>query len=126
MVGITKPGDVDHYMRIRTYLALSTRYYQPDRVLLALLPLAISLAEPREAPWHALIRRNYGANHLIVGRDHASPGVDSDGRAFYEPYVAKELVEAFSEELGVGVIPFRELIYLPDDDRFEAVSKVPA
>ena len=73
VVGMTKPGDVDHYTRVRTYKALSTRYYLPDRVLLALLPLAMRLAGPREALWHALIRRNYGANYLIVGRDHARP-----------------------------------------------------
>ncbi len=81
VVGLTKPGDVDHYTRVRTYRALTERYYEPDRVLLSLLPLAMRLAGPREAVWHMLIRRNYGANHLIVGRDHAGPGNDSDGQA---------------------------------------------
>jgi sulfate adenylyltransferase len=126
VVGLTKPGDVDHYSRVRTYRALAERYYEADRILLALLPLAMRLAGPREALWHALIRRNYGANHLIVGRDHASPGLDSEGRPFYPPDAAQDLVQEFSDELGVRVVPFEELVYLPDEERYEEVSKVPA
>ena len=124
VVGLTKPGDVDHYTRVRTYKALATGYYDADRILLALLPLAMRLAGPREALWHALIRRNYGANYLIVGRDHASPGIDSTGKPFYGPYDAQELVERFSDDIGVGVVPFRELVYLPDEGRYEEVSKI--
>jgi sulfate adenylyltransferase len=126
VVGMTKPGDVDHYTRVRTYKALTERYYDPDRVLLSLLPLAMRLGGPREAVWHAIIRRNHGANHLIVGRDHAGPGNDSKGKPFYGPYDAQELVERFSEEIGVKVVPFRELVFLPDEDRYEEVSKIPA
>lgn len=126
VVGLTKPGDVDHYTRVRTYKALAQRYYEPSRILLSLLPLAMRLAGPREALWHALIRRNYGANHLIVGRDHASPGNDSKGQPFYGPYDAQELVRNYSEELGVGLVPFQELVYLPDEARFEEVSQAPA
>ncbi len=126
VVGLTKSGDVDHYTRVRTYKALAARYYDPKRILLSLLPLAMRMAGPREALWHALIRRNFGANHLIIGRDHASPGSDSTGQPFYGPYDAQELVEGFSEELGVGVIPFQELVYIPDEQRYEQVSKVPA
>jgi sulfate adenylyltransferase len=125
VVGMTKPGDVDHYTRVRTYKALASGYYNPDRILLSLLPLAMRLAGPREALWHALIRRNYGANHLIVGRDHAGPGVDSEGEPFYGPYDAQELVQKHSDELGVGVVPFRALVYLPDEGRYEEVSKIP-
>ena len=126
VVGLTKPGDVDHFTRVRTYKALATGYYDPDRILLALLPLAMRLGGPREALWHALIRRNHGANHLIVGRDHAGPGLDSTGKPFYGPYDAQELVERFQEELGVGVVPFHELLYLPDEQRYEEVSHIPA
>jgi len=124
VVGLTKPGDVDHYTRVRTYRALVQCSDDANRILLALLPLAMRLAGPREALWHALIRRNYGANYLIVGRDHASPGVDSQGEPFYGPYDAQALVEQFSAELGVGVIPFEELVYLPDEDRYEEASHV--
>jgi sulfate adenylyltransferase len=123
VVGLTKPGDVDHYTRVRTYKALE-RHFEPGRILLALLPLAMRLAGPREALWHALIRRNYGANYLIVGRDHASPGVDSEGRPFYDPYAAQEMVERHSQELGVHMVPFRELVYLPEEDRYEEISRV--
>src|SRR3712207_9437830 len=122
---MTKPGDVDHYIRVRTYNALARRYYDPGRILLSLLPLAMRLAGPREALWHALIRRNYGANHLIVGRDHASPGRDSEDRPFYGPYDAQELVARHSDELGVKPLPFSELVYLPDEDRYEETGRVP-
>lgn len=125
-VGMTRPGDVDHYTRVRTYMALAQRYYDPDRILLSLLPLAMRLAGPREALWHALIRRNYGANHFIVGRDHASPGSDSTGKPFYGPYDAQELVESHTAELGVHVVPFKELVYLPEHERYEEVSKIPS
>lgn len=124
-VGLTKPGDVSHYSRVRTYQAWRRDFYRPDRVLLALLPLAMRMAGPREALWHALIRRNYGANHLIVGRDHASPGVDSNGKPFYGPYEAQELTQRFSDELGVGVIPFKEMAYLPEEQRYEELTAVP-
>jgi sulfate adenylyltransferase len=125
VVGMTLPGDVDHFTRVRTYRALAEGYYDPQRIVLSLLPLAMRLAGPREALWHALIRRNYGANYLIVGRDHASPGVDSNGRPFFEPYEAQQLAEQFSKELGVGVIPFSEMAYIPEERRYAEVSKVP-
>jgi len=125
VVGMTKPGDVDYFTRVRTYRALASRYYEPDRILLALLPLAMRLAGPREALLHALIRRNYGANHLIVGRDHASPGLDSEGKPFYGPYDAQELVERFSEELGVTPVPFLNMVFLPDEGRYVEASEVP-
>jgi sulfate adenylyltransferase len=124
VVGMSKPGDVDHYTRVRTYRILTERYYDRHPMLLALLPLAMRLAGPREALWHAVIRRNYGANHLIVGRDHASPGLDSRGRPFYGPYDAQELVDRHAAEIGVRMVPFRELVYLPDEDRYEEASKV--
>lgn len=124
VVGLTKPGDVDHFTRVRTYKELAARYYDPGHILLSLLPLAMRMAGPREALWHAVIRRNYGANHLIVGRDHASPGVDSTGKPFYGPYDAQEVVEQFNDELGVGMVPFRELVYLPEEKRYEEAPKV--
>lgn len=124
VVGMTKPGDVDHYTRVRAYKALAAGYYDPNRILLALLPLAMRLAGPREALWHALIRRNHGANHLIVGRDHAGPGNDSTGQPFYGPYDAQDLLQRYSAELGIGLVPFRELVYLPDEERYEEVSHI--
>jgi sulfate adenylyltransferase len=123
-VGMTKPGDVDHFTRVRTYKALAQRYYDQDRILLSLLPLAMRMGGPREALWHAIIRRNHGANHLIVGRDHAGPGSDSNGQPFYGPYDAQQMVEKYSEELGVAAVPFQMLVYLPEEDRYEEVTKV--
>ena len=104
-VGLTKLGDVEHYTRIRVYTALAERHHQPDRVLLSLLPLATRMAGPREALWQALIRRNYGANHMIVSRDHASPGGTSESTTFYGSEDAQELVEQHSQELGVKMVP---------------------
>jgi sulfate adenylyltransferase len=121
---MTKPGDVDHYTRVRTYKALANRHYDETRIVLGLLPLAMRLAGPREALWHALIRRNYGANHLIVGRDHAGPGLDSAGNPFYGPYDAQELVRSHCSDLGVKMIPFQQFVYLPDEDRYEEETKV--
>jgi sulfate adenylyltransferase len=125
-VGMTKPGDVDHYTRVRAYKALAAGYYDPNRILLALLPLAMRMAGPREALWHALIRRNHGANHFIIGRDHAGPGNDSTGQPFYGPYDAQELLQRYSAELGVNMVPFRELVYLPEQERYEEVSRIPS
>ena len=125
VVGLTKPGDVDHYTRVRVYRALVENYYDPKRTVLSLLPLAMRMAGPKEALWHAIIRRNYGANYFIIGRDHAGPGNDSHGRPFYGPYEAQLMLEQYTEELGVKPVQFKELIYLPDEDRYEEVSKIP-
>ncbi len=126
VVGQTKPGDVDHYIRVRSYLALFDKYYNRQRTVLSLLPLAMRMAGPREALWHAIIRRNYGANHFIVGRDHASPGQNSDGKPFYGPTDAQQLLKQYGPEIGVKALPFDELVYLPGEDRYETANKVPA
>jgi sulfate adenylyltransferase len=125
-VGMTKPGDVDHFTRVRSYKALAENYYDPDRIVLSLLPLAMRMAGPREAVWHAIIRRNHGANHFVVGRDHAGPGADSTGKPFYGPYDAQELVSQHEDEIGVKMVPFSELLYLPEEDRYEETNKIPA
>jgi len=124
VVGMTKPGDIDYFTRVRTYKALASKYYDQNRIVLSLLPLAMRMAGPREALWHALIRRNYGANHMIIGRDHASPGNDSTGKPFYSPYGAQELVQSLEAEVGVKVLPFGEFVYLPEEDRYEDVRKI--
>lgn len=124
VVGLTKPGDVDHFTRVRTYKVLAQRYYKSSEIVLALLPLAMRMAGPREALWHAIIRRNYGANHLIVGRDHASPGKDSSGRPYYGPYEAQDIVQQHFDEIKVAVVPFKELVYLPAENRYEERSRI--
>jgi len=124
VVGMTKPGDVDHFTRVRTYISLAEKYYEKDRILLSLLPLAMRMGGPREAVWHAIIRRNYGASHLIVGRDHAGPGQDSTGKPFYGPYDAQELVNKYTEETGINPVEFAELVYLTEEGRYEEASKI--
>lgn len=120
VVGMTKPGDIDYLTRVRTYRALVANYYESDKVLLALLPLAMRMAGAREALFHALIRRNYGANYFIVGRNHASPG-----NGFYEADDAQKLVAEFAKELEITPMFFDEMVYLPDENRYEEISKVP-
>ena len=124
VVGMTKAGDIDHYTRVQSYKVLAEKYYDPNRMLLALLPLAMRMAGPREAVWHTLIRRNFGANHFIVGRDHASPGLDSHNRPFYGPYDAQRLLEKHSVELGVQPMFFSEMVYLTEEKRYEESSLV--
>lgn len=124
VVGLTKPGDVDHFTRVRVYKVLVENYYDSNTVL-SLLPLAMRMAGPREALWHAIIRRNYGVNHFIVGRDHAGPGKDSNGKPFYGPYDAQELVEKYQDETGVTGVFFNELVYIAKDDKYVAKEDAP-
>jgi sulfate adenylyltransferase len=125
VVGLTKPGDVDHYTRVRVYRTLVENYFDSQRTLLSLLPLAMRMAGPREALWHAIIRRNYGATHFIIGRDHAGPGKDSNGKPFYGPYEAQMMLGQYGEEIGVQPIEFKELVYMADEERYEEGSKIP-
>jgi len=125
VVGLTRPGDVDHYTRVRIYRTLVENYYDSNRTMLSLLPLAMRMAGPREALWHAIIRRNYGATHFIVGRDHAGPGLDSHGKPFYGPYEAQAMVEQYAEEIDIKLVKFKELIYLADEDRYEDATLAP-
>ena len=124
VVGMTKPGDVDHYTRVRCYRALLPRY-PSQTALLSLLPLAMRMGGPREAVWHAIIRKNYGCTHLIVGRDHAGPGSDSAGAPFYGPYDAQDLLRRHETELGVTMVPFRMMVYVEASDSYAPVDEVP-
>jgi sulfate adenylyltransferase len=124
VVGLTKPGDIDHFTRVRVYQALLPRYPNGMAVL-GLLPLAMRMGGPREAIWHAIIRKNYGATHFIVGRDHAGPGKNSKGEEFYGPYDAQYAVEKYKEELGIEVVPFQMMTYLPDSDEYRPKDEVP-
>jgi sulfate adenylyltransferase len=124
VVGMTKPGDVDHYTRVRCYSA-ALRHYPENAALLALLPLAMRMGGPREALWHGIIRKNFGCTHIIVGRDHAGPGKDSQGKPFYGPYEAQELFRQHEEELGIRSVPFREMLYVADRGEYLTEDEVP-
>ncbi|KAI2619709.1 putative sulfate adenylyltransferase [Hypoxylon sp. NC1633] len=124
VVGLTKPGDIDHFTRVRVYKALLPRYPNGMAVL-GLLPLAMRMGGPREAIWHAIIRKNHGATHFIVGRDHAGPGKNSQGQDFYGPYDAQYAVEKYRDELGIEVVPFQMMTYLPDKDEYAPVDQIP-
>jgi sulfate adenylyltransferase len=124
VVGMTKAGDIDHYTRVQSYKVLVDKYYDHGSTMLALLPLAMRMAGPREAIWHAIIRRNFGANHFIVGRDHASPGLDSDNKPFYGPYDAQRLITEHAAEIGVQPMFFSEMVYLTEERRYEESSRV--
>jgi sulfate adenylyltransferase len=124
VVGMTKPGDVDHYTRVRCYQAIMPSYPH-GTAMLSLLPLAMRMGGPREALLHAIIRRNHGVTHLIVGRDHAGPGKDSAGRPFYGPYDAQEMVRKHEAELGVQMVPFQEMVYVEERDAYLPEDEVP-
>jgi sulfate adenylyltransferase len=121
---MTKPGDVDHFCRVRCYQALLPRF-PGNLAILSLLPLSMRMAGPREAIWHAIIRRNYGCSHLIVGRDHAGPGCDGHGRPFYEPYAAQEMLRRHEAELGIGAVPFHTMAYCPARKKHLPVDQFP-
>ena len=124
VVGLTKPGDVDHFTRVRVYQSIMPKY--PNGMAqLALLPLAMRMAGPREAVWHAIIRKNFGTTHFIVGRDHAGPGKNSKGSDFYGPYDAQDLVTRFKDELKIEMVPFQMMTYLPETDEYQPVDEVP-
>jgi sulfate adenylyltransferase len=116
-VGMTKPGDVDYYTRVRCYQLLLSKFPQ-STAKLSLLPLAMRMGGPREAIWHALIRKNHGCSHFIVGRDHAGPGKDTDGKPFYGPYEAQEVFKKHEADIGVTMGPFNMMVYLEDQDKY--------
>ncbi len=124
VVGMTKPGDVDYFTRVRCYQLLSSKYPQ-GTVKLSLLPLAMRMGGPREAIWHALIRKNHGCTHFIVGRDHAGPGKDTDGKPFYGPYEAQEVFKKHEADIGVAMVPFNMMVYLEDQDKYFPTDEVP-
>jgi len=124
VVGMTKPGDIDHYTRVRCYQVI-LKYYPRNTVMLSLLPLAMRMAGPREGLLHAIIRKNHGCSHLIMGRDHAGPGTDSKGKPFYEPYAAQDLFRQYEDELGIKLVPFRNMVYLEERDEYVPEDEVP-
>jgi len=123
-VGMTKPGDVDYFTRVRCYQLLLSKYPQ-GTVKVSMLPLAMRLGGPREAIWHGLIRKNHGVTHFIVGRDHAGPGKDEHGKSFYGPYEAQELFKRHEAEIGVTMVPFNMMVYLEDQDKYFPDNEVP-
>ena len=123
VVGMTKPGDVDHFTRVRCYEHLLS-HYPEQTTTLSLLPLAMRMAGPREALWHALIRKNYGCTHFIVGRDHAGPGIDSNGKPFYGPYDAQELMKKYADELDITMVPFKNMVYVEDRAEYQPQDEV--
>ena len=125
VVGLTKPGDVDHYTRVRCYEHVLEQYPEQTTAL-SLLNLAMRMAGPREAVWHAIIRKNYGCTHFIVGRDHAGPGNDSEGRPFYGPYDAQELMRKYEQELDITMVPFQEMVYVEDRAQYVAIDETKA
>lgn len=123
VVGMTKPGDIDHFSRVRCYEHVLSEYPE-QTTMLSLLPLAMRMGGPREAVWHAIIRKNYGCTHFIVGRDHAGPGKDANGEDFYGPYDAQELMNEYYDELGIKMVPFQMMVYVEEKAEYEAIDCV--
>ena len=123
VVGMTKPGDIDHFTRVRCYEAVLNQY-PSSTTAMSLLNLAMRMAGPREAVWHGLIRANHGCTHFIVGRDHAGPGKNSDGEDFYGPYDAQELFSTVESEIGVEMVDFKHMVYVQERAQYEPADKV--
>ena len=124
VVGMTKPGDFDHYTRVRCFRAME-HHYPPESFLLSLLPLALRLAGPRDALLDVILAKNFGCTHFIVGHNHGSPGDDGNGSSFYAPDSALNLSETHAEELGVAIVPFKQMVYLPFEDEFRPAAEAP-
>ncbi|MBW2515150.1 MAG: bifunctional sulfate adenylyltransferase/adenylylsulfate kinase [Deltaproteobacteria bacterium] len=124
IAGMTKPGDFDHYTRVRCYRRVA-EHYPPDTFMLNLLPLATRMSGPREALLHAIVAKNYGCTHFITGRDHAGPGLDRNGKPYYKSDDACKLTEEYSDEIGLTIVPFSEMVYLPFEDEFRCADQVP-
>jgi sulfate adenylyltransferase len=123
VVGMTKPGDVDHFTRVRCYEAVLGQYPSATTTM-SLLNLAMRMAGPREAVWHGLIRRNHGVTHFIVGRDHAGPGKNSAGKDFYGPYDAQELFREHEAEIGVTMVDFKHMVYVQERAQYEPADEI--
>jgi sulfate adenylyltransferase len=124
VVGMTKPGDIDHFTRVRCYEAVLDQYPAATTTM-SLLNLAMRMAGPREAVWHGIIRRNHGCTHMIVGRDHAGPGKNSQGKDFYDPYAAQELFKAHADEIGIAMVDFKQMVYVQEKAQYYPVDEVP-
>jgi sulfate adenylyltransferase len=123
VVGMTKPGDVDHFTRVRCYEAVLDKY-PAATTSMSLLNLAMRMAGPREAVWHGLIRANHGCTHFIVGRDHAGPGKNSAGEDFYGPYDAQDLFRAHEEEIGITMVDFKHMVYVQERAQYEPNDEI--
>ncbi|MFO6464110.1 bifunctional sulfate adenylyltransferase/adenylylsulfate kinase [Jannaschia sp. KMU-145] len=123
VVGMTKPGDVDHFTRVRCYEAVLDKY-QPSTTTMSLLNLAMRMAGPREAVWHGIIRRNHGCTHMIVGRDHAGPGKNSAGEDFYGPYDAQDLFRQHQDEIGLEMVDFKHMVYVQERAQYEPADEI--
>ena len=123
IVGMTKPGDIDHFTRVRCYEAVLDQY-PASTTTMSLLNLAMRMAGPREAVWHGLIRKNHGCTHFIVGRDHAGPGKNSAGEDFYGPYDAQEMFQKYEEEIGLEMVPFKHMVYVQERAEYQPADEV--
>ncbi|MGH1445741.1 MAG: bifunctional sulfate adenylyltransferase/adenylylsulfate kinase [Cognatishimia sp.] len=123
VVGMTKPGDVDHFTRVRCYEAVLDKYPSATTTM-SLLNLAMRMAGPREAVWHGLIRKNHGCTHFIVGRDHAGPGKNSQGEDFYGAYDAQDLFREHQEEMGIEMVDFKHMVYVQERAQYEPNDEI--
>ena len=123
VVGMTKPGDIDHFTRVRCYEAVLDKYPAATTTM-SLLNLAMRMAGPREAVWHGLIRKNHGCTHFIVGRDHAGPGKNSAGEEFYGPYDAQDLFRTYQEEMGIEMMDFKHMVYVQERAQYEPADEI--
>ena len=123
VIGMSKPGDIDHFTRVKCYQHI-IKHYPENSVELSLINLAMRMAGPKEALWHAIIRKNYGCNRIIIGRDHAGPGVNAEGKPYYQPYDAQELIAQYQEELEIKMVPFKEMVFAKNKKTYLPLDKI--
>ncbi len=125
-VGITKPGDLDYYARVHCYQAVQ-KYFPDNLATMSLLPLAMRMAGPKEALWHAIINKNYGCSHILIGPDHASPpplSAENSHDKFYAQNAAQDYVRQYEHELGIKVMVTEEHRYVAQQQKFLPLSSI--
>ncbi|MFW6324820.1 MAG: bifunctional sulfate adenylyltransferase/adenylylsulfate kinase, partial [Desulfovibrionales bacterium] len=125
IVGIPRPGDLDHFTMIRCYEQFLSQFPK-NMISMGLLPLAVRRAGPREALWQALVRRNYGCSHFMVADDHADPfaGNNQNGESFYPPGAAQEFVRIHEKETGIRMVPLKRMVYVEDRAQYLPVDEI--
>tara|TARA_Y100001935_G_scaffold202401_1_gene170911 strand:+ start:196 stop:1770 length:1575 start_codon:yes stop_codon:yes gene_type:complete len=123
VIGPTKQGDIDYFTRVRCYEHV-IRKYPKNSVMLGLLPLAMRMGGPKEALLHAIIRKNYGCTHIVIGRDHAGPGTNNQGEPFYEPFEAQDLLFKYQKEIDIKMVPFNFMVYVPSKNLYKSIDEI--
>lgn len=124
IVGVIRTEEFDYYTRVRCYKE-AVRHYPPDTNLLSLLPHFLRFAGPREVLLNAIVAKNYGCTHFVVGHDHADPCMDNGHKCIYDTKMLQDILNQCEEDLGISLFSFDEMVYLPYEDEYKFKERVP-